>query len=108
MKALRHMFVYSPVIATIALAITLLIPSTASAQAVCGNRDALLKQLEGGYKETPASMALAANGTVVEVTRSEKGTWTILFTNPSGITCLMAAGEHWENLKQKKADYKPS
>lgn len=75
---------------------------TVQAQAVCGSRDALLKQLEGGYKETPASMALAANGTVVEVTRSDRGTWTILFTNPSGITCLMAAGEYWQDLKRKE------
>ncbi len=78
------------------------------AQAVCGKRDALLKQLESGYQEAPASMALAANGTVVEVTRSDKGTWTILFTNPSGITCLMAAGEFWEELERDRPKGDPS
>lgn len=86
----------------------LLSPSIASAQAVCGDRTSLLKQLEGSYKELPISMGLAANGSVVEVTRSDKGTWSILLTNPTGVTCLMAAGEHWEILKQKKAKFKPS
>lgn len=108
MRTPHRMFVAPLVIAAAALAITLFTPLPASAQAVCGKRDALLKQLEGSYKEAPMSMALAANGSVVEVTRSDKGTWTILLTNPAGVTCLMAAGEHWENLKQKKADFKPS
>jgi len=71
--------------------------------AVCGDRMALLKKLAGSYEETPRSIALAANGSVIEVTRSDKGTWTILLTSPKGLTCLMAAGTHWETLKQKKA-----
>jgi len=79
----------------------------AYAQAVCGERSALLKQLDGKYKEAPISMGLAANGSVVEVTRSDKGTWSLLLTNPAGLTCLMAAGEHWEVLKDKKAKYTP-
>ena len=88
--------------ATALMAVSLcLISVTANAQAVCGTRDALLKQLTDEYKESPISMALAANGSVVEVTRSDKGTWTILLTNPRGVTCLMAAGESWETLKSK-------
>ncbi len=73
----------------------------ALAQAVCGTRTSLLKQLHGSYNETPVAMGLAANGSVVEVTRSETGTWTILLTNPRGLTCLMAAGEHWEAVALK-------
>ena len=103
MRTPHRMFAIPLVIAAAALTITLLIPLPASAQAVCGKRNALLKQLEGSYKEAPMSMALAANGSVVEVTRSDKGTWTILLTNPAGVTCLMAAGENWENLKPKRA-----
>ena len=73
----------------------------AMAQAACGERSSLLKQLEGTYQEAPISMGLAANGSVIEVTRSDKGTWTILLTSPTGVTCLMAAGTNWENIKQK-------
>lgn len=108
MRTPHRLFVIPLVLAATTLASTLLIPTSASAQAVCGSRDSLLKQLHGSYKEAPISMALAANGSVVEVTRSDAGTWTLLLTDPKGVTCLMAAGEHWENLKQKKAGFKPS
>ena len=108
MRTPHRMFMIPSVAVTVALTGMLLTSTSASAQAVCGQRDSLLKQLESSYKEAPISMALAANGSVVEVTRSEKGTWTLLLTNPAGVTCLMAAGEHWESLKQKKADFKPS
>ncbi|NQW01683.1 MAG: hypothetical protein HQ483_18410 [Rhodospirillales bacterium] len=71
----------------------------AAAQAVCGLRAAMLRQLGGNYKEAVVAMGLASNGAVLEVTRSDSGSWTILLTNPSGVTCLMAAGENWETIK---------
>lgn len=110
MRTPNRMLLIPMVIAAATIASTLLIPASASAQsqAVCGERNSLLQQLNGKYKESPVSMGLAASGSVVEVTKSETGTWTILLTNPAGLTCLMAAGEHWEILKQKKAGYKPS
>ena len=52
-------------------------------------------------------MGLASNGSIVELTKSDKGTWTILLTNPRGVTCLIAAGEYWEILKQNKTGYAP-
>lgn len=93
---------------TLAVALLLVSTTAQSAGTACGDRTTLLKQLEGSYKEAPISMGLAANGSVVEVTRSDTGTWSILLTNPTGVTCLMAAGEHWEILKQKKVDFEPS
>ena len=77
---------------------------SANAQTVCGERASLLKQLEGNYKEALVSMGLASNGSIVELTKSDEGTWTILLTSPKGLTCLIAAGEHWEVLKQKKSE----
>jgi len=75
---------------------------------VCGERGSLMTQLKGKYSELPKSMGLAANGSVLEVLTANTGTWTILLTNPQGITCLIAAGEHWEEMEQRKADYTPS
>ena len=70
----------------------------ASAQTVCGQRDAVITGLEKRYAEKPISMGLANNGTVVEVYASETGTWTIIMTHPNGLSCLVAAGEGWEDL----------
>ena len=96
------------IFAVAALTPLFLITPPATAQAVCGLRTALLDQLQGKYCESPISMGLASNGSVIEITRSENGSWSILQTNPSGVTCLMAAGEHWENIKPKAAEFNPS
>lgn len=103
-----RLFLTPLVVVTTALSTLLITPTPVLAGAVCGDRTSLLKQLSGNYKESPASMGLAANGSVVEVTKSDTGTWTILLTSPNGVTCVMAAGESWENLKQKTAGYQPS
>ncbi len=108
MRIPNSVFLTPVVIGLFAITLSLMNPSQASAGAVCGDRTSLLKQLAGNYKEAPASMGLAANGSVVEVTKSETGTWTILLTHPNGVTCVIAAGEHWENLKQKAVGYQPS
>ncbi|MCK5505758.1 MAG: hypothetical protein KAJ10_11370 [Thermodesulfovibrionia bacterium] len=84
-----------------------LIVYSANAQTVCGARASLLKQLEDNYKESPISMGLSSNGSIVELTKSDKGTWTILLTTPKGVTCLIAVGKYWEILKQDKTGYVP-
>ena len=75
---------------------------------VCGERGSLITQLQGKYSERPKSMGLAANGSVLEVLTAKTGTWTIILTTPQGLTCLIAAGEHWEDMEQQTADYTPS
>lgn len=70
---------------------------------ICGDRDAVLRTLDGKYAEKPASVGLANNGTVVEVLTSEDGTWTIVMTAPNGRSCLLAAGEYWQTLPAKMA-----
>lgn len=72
----------------------------------CDARDKVLTALSGRYSERPASMGLAANGSMVEVLVSEKGTWTIISTMPNGLSCLIAAGEYWEKVPDKLAGVK--
>ena len=82
-----------------AAALTGLAAGTASAQQmVCGERQHLVKHLGAAYSEAPANLGLDATGSLLEVLTSEKGTWTILVTDPHGVTCVVAAGENWENL----------
>jgi hypothetical protein len=83
----------------------LLIGSTASpvlAQAtsplICDARDKVVSTLGTDYSESPVSMGLARNGTVIEVFTSVEGTWTIIMTQPVGISCLVASGNYWESL----------
>jgi len=91
--------------------LTVLSPQTARAQMAqpsCADRGSVLKQLSAQYKEAPVNMGLTNSGAVLEVMASDDGTWTIVLTMPTGVTCMMAAGKHWEAVKPKKAGYTPS
>jgi hypothetical protein len=72
----------------------------AEAQMVCGERAAIVAQLERKYGETRRSIGLQQDRAVVEVYASDKtGSWTILLTDTAGKTCLIAAGEAFEALQ---------
>lgn len=89
------------VTAITAIATGLLIAGTlpASAQALCSDRSNFLKHLGANHSEAPAAMGLTSGGKVVEVLTSESGTWTIIVTNPDGTSCIVAAGEAWEDIE---------
>ncbi len=75
--------------------------SSAQAQALCGERDAIVASLEKTYSEAPVSMGLGSNGAIIEVFASPLGTFTIILTRPNGLTCVMAVGESWEDLPKR-------
>lgn len=81
-------------------------PATAQAQMACGERKEAVASLQKDYSEAPVAIGLTANGNVVEVFTSESGTFTIIVTKPSGISCLMLSGESWEDLPARLADAK--
>lgn len=73
----------------------------------CADRTSIVAQLEKKYGETAQSVGLGRDNGVLEMFAStETGTWTIILTKPSGMTCLMAAGEAFQDLdgKTKKTD----
>lgn len=74
-------------------------PMLASASPLlCGERSDVLTKLAVDFRERPASVALTNDGQLLEVLKSDsKLTWTILITNPNGVTCLVAAGESWQD-----------
>ena len=81
-------------------------PPEVQAQAVCGEHREVVSKLKKGHSETPVSMGLASNGAVIEVFASDKGTFTIIMTLPSGMSCLMAAGEDWQDVPKQNAGAK--
>ncbi len=70
----------------------------ANAQAMCGPRARIIELLETRYQEKASAIGLAGNGGVVELYTSEKGSWTLLLTQPNGISCLIAAGGDWHDI----------
>ena len=70
---------------------------------MCGERRAVVENLDQTYSEAPVSLGLASNGSVIEVLASPSGSFTIILTQPNGLSCVMAAGENWENLPKRLA-----
>ncbi len=70
----------------------------AAAQTVCGERNDFLSHLKRQYHEAPAAMGLVSNGALLEVLTSKTGSWTVIVTRPDGTSCVVAAGESWEEL----------
>lgn len=71
----------------------------ASAQNLtCGERSAIVEKLKSKYGETQFGLGIGRENSVVEIFTSETtGTWTILMTLPTGMTCMMAAGSDWRD-----------
>ena len=67
----------------------------------CGPREAVVTRLAEGYGEVRQSVGIGSNNAVVEVFASaETGSWTITVTAPGGMTCLVAAGQEFEELAE--------
>jgi len=75
-----------------------------SAAPLCGDHGAIKDALANSYSEKPVSMGLASNGTMVEIYASKTGSFTIIMTEPTGRSCMLAAGESWENVPRQLSD----
>ena len=63
----------------------------------CAERSRVVQKLAEKFGETLRSLGLHRDDGVVEIYSSEEtGTWTILMTRPDGMSCLLAAGQRWE------------
>lgn len=70
----------------------------------CSTRANVLNHLSDNYAEAPVALGLAENGGVIELLTSGQGnTWTIIITMPDGTSCMLAAGEDWEQVSQSIA-----
>ncbi len=67
-------------------------------QRACATRDAAIQHLAKKYAEEPVAIGLANNGGVLEVLSSDGGSWTIILTMPSGVSCMLATGQSWESV----------
>ena len=88
------------------LAAAFAIPANAGPS--CGPRKEIIADLGQQFKEAPVALGLSNDGTVVEILTSENGsTWTIMVSRPDGVSCLVAAGESWQELKHKAGNSEP-
>lgn len=73
-------------------------PVAATENAPCAQRNNIVNTLDSQYKESPRAIGLVSKEAVLEVFVSETGTWTVVVTNPEGVSCVLAAGQSWEEI----------
>lgn len=93
-------------ITALALAVALAAPSLAATEAaaqgrVCAKRDKLVAELANSHGETRQSVGLQRDSGVVETfANTDTGSWTIIVSLPTGVSCLVAAGEAFQKEAQ--------
>lgn len=85
-------------------------PLAAHAQqpVACGPRAILIERLETHFGERRHGAGLGGEAdphrTLVELfTSPETGSWTIILTRVDGISCILAAGQHWRDAPKEMA-----
>jgi hypothetical protein len=80
----------------VVLALTTMAPAEAAlGQPKCEKREVVLKLLSDDFAEVPTAIGLVASGGVMELLTSERGSWTLILTLPTGMSCLIASGDSW-------------
>lgn len=64
----------------------------------CAERTNVIDTLDSQYKESPRAIGLVSQEAVLEIFVSETGTWTVVVTDPAGLSCVLAAGQSWEEI----------
>ena len=89
---------------SLGLGIALLAANQTSAQgtARCADRSVIVDSLAQKYGESRQSVGLGNNNTLVEVFASEEtGSWSIIITRAGGPTCLVAAGNNYQLVREE-------
>ena len=67
----------------------------------CGPHEGITNFLQENYQETRQLLGLTESGALLEVYAAPNtGTWTILITDPSGLTCAVTAGDNYEEVEE--------
>ncbi len=92
---------YRVAITAIAVSAVLATTIATANAAACGNRKSVVEYLTKKYREQPRAMGMVSSSGVMEILVSEKGSWSILVTTATGRTCIVAAGDNWEDIRIK-------
>ena len=74
------------------------IAGIAEAAPQCGHHDKIVDVLENKFKETRRVMGVVNSTAVMEIFMSPQGTWTMVITDTSGLSCITASGEEWQDV----------
>jgi hypothetical protein len=64
----------------------------------CAKREDVVRILRESFGEHPVGHGLATTGAMAELFSSASGSWTIVATSPSGMSCMVGSGESWQTV----------
>lgn len=74
-------------------------------QTMCSTRDQMVRMLAQTFQEAPTAIGMVDRDAVVEIFVSpDQGTWTILASDPAGNSCIISAGEGWQESPPQSLD----
>ena len=71
------------------------------AQAPCEQREKIVNVLLREFEETQVGSGITPNGQLLELFASPHGSWTMLLSQPTGKSCMIATGEDWHPQAQR-------
>jgi hypothetical protein len=74
------------------------IAGIAEAAPQCSSHDKIADVLGNKFRETRRVMGVVNSTAVMEIFMSPQGTWTMVITDTSGISCITASGEEWQEV----------
>ncbi len=82
--------------------------ASAAQNPACDKRQRVIGHLASKYKEAPVAIGVTNAGGLIEVLSTGDGqTWTIVVSNPDGLTCLLATGEGWRAIQSDRTELDP-
>ena len=63
----------------------------------CVEHDEIVAHLSKKYQESQFASGTIGQIAVMEVFVGKSGSWTVVITGLDGMSCIVAAGENWEN-----------
>ncbi len=92
-------------VATFAFTLLLHTPATVKAQPVCMPHDDFRMELQRNFLEAPVAISIANNGALIELyAKRDKSSWTLVMTRPGGLSCVLVAGEEWNDLRKREEE----
>lgn len=77
--------------------------SSASAQQQCLIHEDAIQKLQNQYSEQVTARGLSKYGRkMIELFKSDTGSWTIVVTGVEGRSCVLASGHSWHEVVIKK------
>ncbi len=95
------------IFAVVAFAFALLLhtAATVKAQPVCMPHDDFRVALQRNFSEAPVAIAIANNGALIELyAKRDRSSWTLMMTRPGGLSCVLVAGEEWNDLRKREEE----